>query len=105
MSLVTDNEKLWKTVTPFFLDKWQSKNKIVLIEDETIISNDVEVAATRNELFVSVTDSPGINENSGYENATEGITDAIDKAVHKFSNHPSILKIQDQYQNTGSFHF
>ena len=105
ISLVTDNKKFWKTVKPFFSDKSQSKNKIVLIEDETIISNDLEVAETMNEFFVSVTDSLGTNENSGYENATEGITDPIDKAVHKFSNHPSILKIKDQYQNAGSFYF
>ena len=36
---------------PFFSDKLQSKNKIVLIEDETIISKDVEVAETMNEFF------------------------------------------------------
>ena len=77
---------------PFFSDKSQSKNNIVLIEDETIISNDLEVAETMNEFFVSVTDSLGINENSGM-------------ALHKFSNHPSILKIKDQYQNAGSFYF
>ena len=76
-----------------------------MIEDETIISNDAKVAETMNEFFVSVTDSLGINENSNYENATEGITDPVDKAVHKFSNHPSILKIKSHYQNTGSFHF
>ena len=60
ISLVTDNKKFWKTVKPFFSDKLQSKNKIVLIEDETIISKDVEVAETMNEFFVSVTDSLGI---------------------------------------------
>ena len=90
---------------PFFSDKLQSNNKIVLIEDETIISKDVEVAETMNKFFVSVTDSLGINENSGYENATEGIADPIDKAVHKFSNHPSILKINEQNKNAGSFYF
>ena len=105
ISLVTDNKKFWKNVKPLFSDKLQSKNKIVLIEDETIISNDDEVAETMNEFFVSVTDSLGIKENSGYENATEGITDPIDEAVHKFSNHPSILKIKNHYQNAGSFHF
>ena len=80
-------------------------NKIVFIEDKTIISNDVEVAETMNEFFVTVTDSLGINENSNYENTTERITDPVDKAVYKFSNHPSILKIKDHCQNVGSFHF
>ena len=105
ISLVTDSKKFWKTVKPFFSDKLQTNNKIVLIEDETIISNDVEVAETMNEFFVTVTDSLGIDENSDYENTTEGITDPVDKAVYKFSNHPSILKIKDHCQNVGSFHF
>ena len=98
ISHVTGNKKFWKTVKPFFLDKLQTSNKIVLIEDETIISNDVEVAETMNEFFVTVTDSLGINENSDYENTTEGITDPVDKAVFKFSNHPSILKTKDLCQ-------
>jgi hypothetical protein len=92
-------------VKPFFSDKLQSNNKIVLIEDETIISNDIEVAETMNEFFVTVTDSLGINENSNYENATEGITDPVEKAVRKFSSHPSILKIKSHFQNAGPFFF
>ena len=105
ISHVTDNKKFWKTVKPFFSDKLLTNDKIVLIDDETIISDDVEVAETMNEFFVTVTDSLGINENSDYENTTEGITDPVDKAVFKFSNHPSILKIKDHCQNVGSFHF
>ena len=64
ISLVTDNMKFWKTVKPFSLDKLQTNNKTVFIADETIISNDVEVAETKNEVFVIVTDSLGINENT-----------------------------------------
>ena len=81
-----------------FSDKSQSQNKIVLTEGERIISNDVEVAKTMNECFVTVTDSFGINDNFSDENATDGITDPIEKAVIKFSNHPSILKIKRHYQ-------
>ena len=82
ISLVTDNKKFWKTVKPFFSDKLQSKSKIVLIEDETIISNDVEVAESMNEFFITATDSLGINENSNYENTTEGIIHPVDKAIY-----------------------
>ena len=52
ISLVTDNKKFWKTVKPFFSDKSQSQNKIVLTEGERIISNDVEVAETMNEFLL-----------------------------------------------------
>ena len=105
ISHITDNKKFWKTVKPFFSDKSHSNNKIVLTEGEKIISNDVEVAETMNEFFVTVTDSLGINENSNNENATEGISDPVEKAVQKFANHPSILKIKGRYQNAGPFVF
>ena len=81
ISLITDNKKFWKTVKPFFSDKSQSNNKIVLIEGDTIISYDVEVAETMNKYFVTVTDSLGINEISNDENATDGIIYPIEKAV------------------------
>ena len=105
ISLVTDNKKFWKTFKPFFSDKSQSQNKIVLTEGERIISNDVEVAETMNEFFVTVTDYLGINENFSDENATDGITDPVEKAVITFSNHPSILKIKGHYQTAGPFVF
>ena len=81
ISLVADNKKFWKTVKPFFSGKSQSQNKIILTEGERIISNDVEVAETMNVFFVTVTDSLGINENFNDENATDGITDPVKKAV------------------------
>ena len=66
---------------PYFSDKSHSNNKIVLTEGEKIISNDVELAETMNEFFVTVTDSLGMNENSNNENATEGTSDPVEKAV------------------------
>ena len=105
ISHITDNKKFWRTVKPVFSDKLHSNNKIVLTEGEKIISNDVEVAETMNEFFVTVSDSLGINENSNNENASVGISDPVEKAVQKFANHPSILKIKGHYQNAGPFVF
>ena len=39
--------------------------------------------------FVTVTESLGINENFSDENATDGITDPVEKAVKNISNQPS----------------
>ena len=58
-----------------------------------------------NELFVTVTDSLGINENFSDENTTDGITDPVEKAVKTFSNNPSILNIKGHYQTAGPFVF
>ena len=50
-------------------------------------------------------DSLGMNEKSDYENATQRITDLVDNIIHKFSNHPSTLKIKNHYQHECFFHF
>ena len=102
---MTDSKKFLKTVKPFFSDKSQSQSKIALTEGERIISSDVEVAEAMNEFFVTVTDSLGLIENFSDEDATDGITDPVEKAVIKFSNHPSILKIKGHYQTAGPFVF
>ena len=87
ISDITDNKKFWKTVKPVLSDKGQSSSKIILIENDTIISNDNEVAETLNGYFISITDSLGLTEN------TEVIvSDPIDSAIIKYSNHPSIRK-------------
>ena len=54
VKLVRDNKKFWKNVTPLFSNKIKSKERIILIENENIISNDKHVAQTFNEFFTNV---------------------------------------------------
>ena len=58
---------------PILSDKGRSNSKITLIENDTIISNDKEVAETLNDYFVSITDSLGLTENSEVISSTEGL--------------------------------
>ena len=62
---------------PFISNKNKTKAKINLIEDETIISKDEEVAETLNNYFVTVTDSLGLTENKEVITSTEGVMDPI----------------------------
>ena len=85
---------------PALSDKYQSKNKIVvLVEDDTIISDDKEVAEVFDRFFVTKTESPGIIENDDDISRTEGIIDPIEKSIHIYSHHPSILIIMNQFMN------
>ena len=45
---ITDNKRFWKTMKPFLIDNVQ---KITLIENEEILSSDVDVAETLNSFF------------------------------------------------------
>ena len=48
---VTDNKAFWKTVKPFLSDKITSKEKITLIEENEIVSNDENTAQVLNTFF------------------------------------------------------
>ena len=100
----TDNKKLWKTMKPFLTDKGVNSQKISLIENEKILSTDVDVAETLNSYFSEATKSQSINENSYILNKTINITDPIDVAVKKFESHPSILRMNENVYMT-SFTF
>jgi hypothetical protein len=58
--LVTDNKTFWRTVKPFLSDKIQMKEKITLIEHETILSEDKDIAETLNCFFSNIVRSLGI---------------------------------------------
>ena len=91
---ITDNKTFWKTMKPFFSDKSKSGNKITLLEGNSIISKDTMVAETMNNFFTSGIDMLGIK---GYQNEHENVihNDEINRAIFKFKDHPSIIKIKD----------
>ena len=94
ISDITDNKKFWKTVKPAFSDKGQSNSKITLIENDTLILNNKKVAETMNDYCVSITDLLCFKENSEITISTEGVSDPIERAIIKYSKHPSIRKIR-----------
>ena len=46
VKFVNDNKKFWKRIFPLFSNKIKSKEKIKLVENDEIISSDIEVAKT-----------------------------------------------------------
>ena len=49
---IVDNKQFWRTVKPLFSDKTKSNEKITLVEDETVITQDEKNAELLN-LFYS----------------------------------------------------
>ena len=49
---IVDNKQFWRTVKPWFSDKTKSNEKITLVEDETVITQDEKNAELLN-LFYS----------------------------------------------------
>ena len=99
ISDINDNNNFWKTVEPVLSEKGRSNSKITLIENDTIISNDKEVAETMNDYFISITDSLGLTENNEAIICTDAISNPIERALIKYSEHPSIRKISSFAHN------
>ena len=53
-NILTENKTFWKTVKPFLADKTNKTSRITLIEDEKTISQEIEIAKTFNEYFISI---------------------------------------------------
>ena len=51
VSDVTDNKSFWKSVKPYFSNKGSNSNKITLVENDVIITNDRVISKTMNKFL------------------------------------------------------
>ena len=102
---ITDNTKFWDTVCPLFSDKGGIRDKIVLIENDEIISESIEVAETFNNYFASSADSLGTAKNKLLLNPVLDRETDVEKCIKKFEFHPSIVNIKRHVQVDVRFEF
>ena len=100
---VTDNKHFWDCIKPLFSDKQKIRQKIVLIEEESILSNEKDVAEKMNQYFVNAVTKLDIQD--PFFNSTIEELTGVEKALKKFKEHPSILKIKEHYTFNEEFHF
>ena len=55
VSDVTDNKSFWKSVKPYFSNKGSNSNKITLVENDAIITNDRVISKTMNKFLINAT--------------------------------------------------
>ena len=92
---ITDNRQFWKTVGPLFSDKHFSSQKITLVEEGEIISNDGVVAETFNNYFANIVKTLNIEGFDANNYINDPKLDHISNIVQKFNTHASILKIKE----------
>ena len=103
---ITDNRKFWQTVKPFLSEKNKSKEKITLIKNDEILSDDLEVANTLNIFFSNVVKNLKIPEKFVNNNLPPILSQHPTlNAIMKFKNHPSIDVIKKISRRLSSFHF
>ena len=103
---IDNDEKFWKTVKPLFSNKNPMSEKITLIEDARILSNDVEVAECFNEYFCNFTDSLDIDPLFKEVPEQISVEQMVLRAITKYKDHTSIKVInQNVALNDNTFSF
>ena len=103
---ITDNRKFWQIVEPFLSEKIKSREKITLVKNEEIISNDVEVVNTLNNYFSNVVK----NLKTPEKFVTDSLPQSLSRhptlnAILKYKSHPSMRVIKRFSQRFSSFYF
>ena len=85
----------WKTVKPFSSDKMTSREEIILIENEAIVSSKKNTTQLLNTFFSNVVANVNILEYNQCDPIAGNIDDLIIKFIVKYRNQPSILAIRE----------
>ena len=89
-----NDKKFWKAVKPMFSNGNPMEEKIVLIEDDIIISDDKVIAESLNSHFVNITDSLSLEQTFRNVRIHKSMDKNIETAVTKYKNHASIVPIK-----------
>ena len=105
LRVLGDNKKFWQNIKPLFSSKQNiSQKNIVIVEMETIISKNDEVAEKLNIFFIKAVENLEIEQFS--PNAEKDIqTKDIEKIIKMYEKHPSIMKIKENVKIEGKFKF
>ena len=85
-----DNKKFWKTVKSSFFDKSNNFESITLVQNDSIVSNDNEVANIFNEYFSNLVEGLNLHAPENLVNHYCKGEDPISSTILKYQNHPSI---------------
>ena len=109
---VCDNKNFWNNVKPMFSDKCITTNNITLVEKtgvmkEEIVSDDRQLADIFLHFFSNAVKSLNIDyfEHFSFDCIYSESEDPVINAVEKYSKHPSIIKIKDNYSQNTTFSF
>ena len=104
LRIFDDNKKFWRCVKPLFSDKQKILDRnIVIAENDTIYSDNKEVAEKLNNFFIEAVENLEIEP---FELNNELIcSDQIENIVKQYELHPSIPKIEEKITLHEKFRF
>ena len=102
---IMDNKRFWKTIKPLFTEKAKHTQNITLIEKNVLITEKENGAEKFNSFFINVVPELKITINDDNITNTDGMSDPVLKAIKRYENHPSILKIKENVKIDERFSF
>ena len=88
-----------------FSDKGGVRDKIILVENDELISNNAEVAETFNNFFSTTVETLGIKENTLLLNRVVESDIGVDRCIKMYGAHPSIIAIRENVEVISEFVF
>ena len=105
INAIDNDKKFWKAVKPMFSSGNPMGEKIVLIEEGEVISDDKVIAECLNSHFVNITNSLGLDPSFKDDGIDVSLESKVDIATEKYKNHPSIVAIKSKVQIEKKFEF
>ena len=95
------NKTFWKTVKPYLSNKESSSNRITLLENDLILTDDKDIAKTMNDFYINTT------KNLNFKPYKDSSLTDINEITSNFDNNISIKKIKESFPNiiSGNFNF
>ena len=103
---IIDNKKFWKTVKPLLSDKSVTNERMILVENQKIISDDSKIAETLNNHFCYMVKNLNIPEYSHpFHKSKSQINGSVLEVIDYYKYHPSVLAISSHMKKSVSFNF
>ena len=89
---IANDKQFWRTAKPLLSDKSKSNEKVTLVEDNKIISEDKDNAELLNSFFSNAVSNLKVSEFRDSSSLEKNIPHPIFKVILKYKNHPSIKR-------------
>ena len=101
---LSDNRNFWKTIKPVFSNKGLNSNKLMLKENNRLITEEKELATVMNTFFVNITESLDLKKDD--DSSLNPINfENINDILEEHKNHPSVQEISQTFMTNKKFSF
>ena len=100
---MTENKLFWKTVKPSFTDKTLKEERIALVENNKVVSDESKLEEIFSKYFGNIVQNLGIHGLTNISSDNDAVT--IRKAIEKYENHPSTKVIRGKHWHQQKFLF